>query len=115
MEMVGTLLPFKFPLIKAQGTSASTKRNRQSGGPEAVGEGLVSERRSQEAGVAGTELEQTEMGEGQLVGSGELLEGRWPCPSEWEHRGFRGGLVCSDLRLYSVGPIIFIPFGRWGN
>lgn len=45
MGMVGALWPVTFALIKSQGTSASGRRNRQSGGPRAVGEGLVSERR----------------------------------------------------------------------
>lgn len=45
MVMGGALWPVKFTLIKSQGTSASGRRNRQRGGPRAVGEGLVSERR----------------------------------------------------------------------
>lgn len=65
--------------------------------------------------MAGTELKQMEMAGGQLVGPGEPLAGRWPGPGEWEHGGFPGESVCSDPHLCSMGPIIFIPFGRWGN
>lgn len=47
-----------------------------------MGEGLVSPRASQEAGVTGTDR----MGrEGQTGGPGGPREGCWPCPSEWDH------------------------------
>lgn len=72
-----------------------------------MGEGLVSPRSSQEAGVTGTDR----MGrEGQTGGPGVPWEGSRSCPSEWDRGRLQGGIgvpcpICLWCKVLQMGKL----------
>lgn len=86
--VAGALGPVRLgPSNLGLGTSASGRRSSQGGGPEAVGEGLVSERSGQEARVTGTDA----MGrEGHVIRPGGHGKAVGLAPGSGIAEGFEG-------------------------